>query len=102
MCGCLSNKKEVAEGLESSSQVNDIVTPLDSNEGVCEHKREELNTLDGIIIDIYKNHVKDPLLLESNRMIRKWVKNLENECPNYYELNTIREYVENEYAEYIT
>lgn len=99
MCGCLSNKNE---GLESSSQSNDVVIPSSSEGGICGHMREELNTLDGIIIDIYKNHVKDPLLLESNRMIRKWVKNLENECPNYYELNTIKEYVENEYSEYIT
>lgn len=65
----------------------------------CGYLFTEITNLDLQILDMYKVS-KDANLLEVNRTLRTWITNLSRECPPSDELNTVREYINNEYPKY--
>lgn len=96
MCGCLSNKTS-----SNSKVINKTKLSTNSIEkiSVCSDRYKELLDLDVKIITLLRK-IKDDILTASSLNIRKWIRNLDRECPDEDELNIIKEYTENEYTKY--
>ncbi|MCA9749283.1 MAG: hypothetical protein KC414_09260 [Romboutsia sp.] len=95
MCGCLSKKNVTKNRAIKSSTIS---TRRDIG---CMNMYEELKNIDLVIIKILKEN-KDSILIQANKQLRKWINNLNIKCPNEYEINVIKEYINNEYSEYNT
>lgn len=101
MCGCMSN---VTTSKNTSTTVNKIsvstttTTPLKSSIN-CDITYEEIRDLDLKVLQILRKE-KDDFLMQINRQLIYWFRNINNECPNLEEYNIIKQYVENEYTKY--
>lgn len=98
MCGCTSSVTKTTIIGRRSFKKN---TSSNKQESICAHKYSELATLDLKIIQLLKI-TKDSILVESSQQLRKWIKDLDNGCPNSFELEIVTEYVDNEYTKYFT
>lgn len=94
MCGCLSRKN----GKRRLSSRTTSTVKVDNS---CKEMYEELSNLDLVIIKILKD-LKDNILVEANKKIRIWIRDLDKGCPDEYGFNTIKQYIENEYPKYNT
>lgn len=99
MCKCLS--KISNNTLKTTTYSKSSTQTTSSVQSVCGHKYNELLTLGLLVLKILKI-TGDTILKEANTQILNWVRNLDKECPDEYEVNVIKEYIENEYPEYIT
>lgn len=89
-CGC---------GGGSGVTVNTSNTTIVRRAGVslskCPELREVLRSLDLRVINLLNINNK-PILQETNRQLRMWMRNLSNYCPTEEELEIIREFINKE------
>lgn len=101
MCGCLNNStmsKSNTTTKVSSTQKTSTNTILKKTVE-CSITYEEIRDLDLKVIQILRVH-KDELLTEINRQLIYWFRNINQECPDLQEYETLKAYVENEYTKY--
>lgn len=82
---------------KSTNVINRVARPSTD----CMRMREELLALDLKAIRLQKDKNGDRMLLaETSGKIRGWISDLNYRCPDEYELNTIKTFIENEYSIY--
>ena len=99
MCKCLS--KISTSSNKSTTYTKSTSTQKTEPISVCGYMYNELLQLGLLVLKILKE-TKDEIIKETNDQILVWIRNLDKECPDEYELNVIKEYIEHEYPEYIT
>lgn len=89
MCGCLGKNKDNNKKI------------LNKNKVSCIGELQTLNDLNIKVLDMLKVE-RNSLLLEANKQIRLWIKNINRRCPNPQEYQIMIDYVNNEYTKYNT
>lgn len=77
---------------------NSVSSTVSRTSGVtlskCPELYEVLRSLDLRVINLM-NVENDNILMETNRQLRLWMRNLNKYCPTEEEISTVRQFVEN-------
>mgnify|MGYP000756048156 FL=1 len=104
-CGCgRSNIASVNKSRAIKPQSN--TTPKADSNAACIQKYDELAVLDKKIIDLHRKFRfvggVSKRYADIQKLVRGWIVNLKNECPDPDDLATYSEYINEEYARYFT
>ena len=81
-------------------------TPKADSNAACIQKYDELAVLDKKIIDLHRKFRfvggVSKRYADIQKLVRGWIVNLKNECPDPDDLATYSEYINKEYARYFT
>lgn len=94
----IAKKDRIKTIISDNNPVPDVVV-----RGVCDELYDELMLLDGKTYDLFKRtrldgNGDDYQWLQVQKKIREWKSVLKEKCPDEFELGTIRELINTEYA----
>ena len=84
------------------AQAPKVVVPA-GKKGACTKMYDELSLLDRKIIQLHRKFKwseKGYKLAQTQKVVRMWIRELPNGCPNEDDLNEVKEFVNGDYGKY--
>lgn len=101
-CGC-EGRTDASSSVKSRAVAVNLTTPKAQSSAVCIKKYDELATLDRKVIALHSKFKFSQIgyrYAETQKIIRGWIRDLNNKCPDPDELKEYSEYINGEYAKY--
>lgn len=105
-CGCNKARANVSAGAMTAKGVGTQtprVSVPEGAKGACMKMYDELSLLDRKIIQLHKKFKwseKGYKLAQLQKVLRSWVRDLPNGCPDEDDLSELKDYVNPEYDKY--
>lgn len=100
-CGC-RGEVSVSSPVKSGAVAVNLTAPKEHKSAICIEKYDELAALDKKLISLHSKFRYSGVgyrYAEAQKIVRSWIKDLNNKCPDADELKEYAEYINKEYAE---
>lgn len=100
-CGC-GGRTSISSPVKSRAVAVNLTTPKAQKSAICIEKYDELASLDKKLISLHSKFRYSKVgyrYAETQKIVRSWIKDLNNKCPDADELKEYAEYINKEYAE---